>query len=120
MDPLVDSGGKGHLRQTYSEEAVLCRIIVSVWRQIAGKPAPWPQTGSHIRRRQDKIDRIIRTFWPRVTSFCFQKSLACQKLESKEEVIAVMETHFQYLKKAYFSDGLKKLENRFVKCIKLK
>ncbi|EFN89072.1 Histone-lysine N-methyltransferase SETMAR, partial [Harpegnathos saltator] len=49
-----------------------------------------------------------------------KKSLAGQKFESNEEVIAAMEAYFADLEKTYFSDGLKKLEHRWVKCIELK
>ncbi|EFN81558.1 hypothetical protein EAI_05840, partial [Harpegnathos saltator] len=37
-----------------------------------------------------------------------------------EEVIAATEAYFADLEKTYFSDGLKKLEHRWVKCIELK
>lgn len=46
-----------------------------------------------------------------------KKSLAGQKFESNKEVIAATEDYFAELPKTYFSDGLKKLENRWVKCI---
>ena len=49
-----------------------------------------------------------------------KKSLAGQKFESNQEVIAVTEAYFADLQKTYFSDGLKKLEHRWVKCIELK
>ena len=49
-----------------------------------------------------------------------KKSLAGQKFESNEEVIAAMEAYFADLQETYFSDGLKKLEHRWVKCIELK
>ena len=49
-----------------------------------------------------------------------KKSLAGQKFESNEEVIAATEAYFADLEKTYFSDGLKKLEHRWVKCIELK
>ena len=49
-----------------------------------------------------------------------KKSLAGQKFESNEEVIAATETYFADLQKMNFSDGLKKLEHRWVKCIELK
>ena len=48
-----------------------------------------------------------------------KKSLARQKFESNE-VIAATEAYFAGLKKTYFSDGLKKLERCWVKCIELK
>ena len=48
-----------------------------------------------------------------------KKSLAGQKFESNEEVAAT-EAYFADLQKTYFSDGLKKLEHRWVKCIELK
>ncbi|EFN87072.1 Histone-lysine N-methyltransferase SETMAR, partial [Harpegnathos saltator] len=40
-----------------------------------------------------------------------KKSLAGQKFESNEEVIAATEAYFADLEKTYFSDGLKKLEH---------
>jgi len=49
-----------------------------------------------------------------------KKSLAGQKLASNEEVVAAIEAYFADLEKTYFSDGLKKLEHRWVKCIELK
>jgi len=49
-----------------------------------------------------------------------KKSLAVQKFASNEEVIAPTEAYFEDLEKTYFSDGLKKLEHRWVKCIELK
>ena len=49
-----------------------------------------------------------------------KKSLARQKFESSVKVIAATEAYFADLEKTYFSDGLKKLELRWVKCIELK
>jgi len=49
-----------------------------------------------------------------------KKSLAEQKFASNEEVVAVTEAYFADLEKTYFSDGLKKLKHRWVKCIELK
>ena len=49
-----------------------------------------------------------------------RKSLTRQKFESSEEVITAMGAYFTDLEKTYFSDGLKKLEHRWVKCIELK
>jgi len=49
-----------------------------------------------------------------------KKSFAAQKFASNEEVVAATESYFAYLDKTYFSDGLKKLEHRWVKCIELK
>ena len=49
-----------------------------------------------------------------------KKSLAGQIFESNEEVIAVTEAYFADIQKTYFSDGLKKLEHRWVKCIEIK
>ena len=49
-----------------------------------------------------------------------KKSLAGERFESNEEVIALTEAHFTYLQKTCFSDELKKLEHRWVKCIELK
>ena len=43
-----------------------------------------------------------------------------QKFESNEEVIAATEAYFADLEKTNFLDWLKKLENRWVKCIELK
>jgi len=37
-----------------------------------------------------------------------------------EQLIAETEVYFEELGKSYYSDGLKKLENRWIKCIKLK
>jgi len=49
-----------------------------------------------------------------------KKSLAGKKFASNEEVVAATEAYFADLEKTYFSDGLKKLEHRWVKCIELK
>jgi len=49
-----------------------------------------------------------------------KKSLAGQKFASNENVVAATEAYFADLEKSYFSDGLKKLEHRWVKCFKLK
>ena len=40
-----------------------------------------------------------------------KKSLAGQKFESSEEVMAATETYFADLEKTYFSDGLKKSDS---------
>jgi len=61
---------------------------------------------------------------PDPCDFCLfsnlKKSLAGQKFASNEEVVAATEAYFADLEKTYFSDGLKKLEHRWVKCIELK
>ena len=49
-----------------------------------------------------------------------KKSLAGQKFESNEEVIAATEAYFADLQKTDFSDGLKKLKHRWAKFIELK
>ena len=49
-----------------------------------------------------------------------KKSVAGQKFESNEEVIAATEAYFANLQKTYFPDVLKKLEHRWVKCIELR
>jgi len=49
-----------------------------------------------------------------------KKSLAGQKFESNEEVVAATEAYFADLEKTCFSDGSKKYEHRWVKCIELK
>ncbi len=49
-----------------------------------------------------------------------KKSLAGQKFESNEEVIVPTEAYFSDFEKTYFSDGLKRLEHRWVKCMNLK
>lgn len=49
-----------------------------------------------------------------------KKSLTGQKFESNEDVITATEAYFTDLPKTFFSDGLKKLEDRWVKCIELK
>ena len=48
-----------------------------------------------------------------------KKWLAGKRFESKEDVITETEAYFQGLSKSYFLDGLKKLENRWAKCIEL-
>jgi len=49
-----------------------------------------------------------------------KKSLDGQKFASNKVVVAATEAYFADLEKTYFSDGLKKLEHRWVKCIELK
>jgi len=49
-----------------------------------------------------------------------KKSLAGQKFASNEEVVDSTESYFADLEKTYFTDGLKKLEHRWVKYIELK
>ncbi|XP_029167068.1 uncharacterized protein LOC114937661 [Nylanderia fulva] len=69
------------------------------------------------RRRHGQIDLAACNFFLFLN---LKKSLAGQKFESNEEVIAATEAYFADLEKTYFSDGLKKLEHRWVKCIELK
>ena len=54
-------------------------------------------------------------FFPNV-----KKALAGQKFQSNEEVIAVTKAYLADFQKTCFSDELKKLEHRWVKCIELK
>jgi len=49
-----------------------------------------------------------------------KKSLAGQKFALNKEVVAATVAYFADLEKTYISDGLKKLEHRWVKCIELK
>lgn len=46
--------------------------------------------------------------------------LAWKRFGSKEEVIAATDAYFAALDENYFSEGLKELEHRWVKCIELK
>ena len=48
-----------------------------------------------------------------------QKWLAGKRFESNEDVITKTEADFKKLSESYFFDGLKKLENRWAKCIEL-
>ena len=48
-----------------------------------------------------------------------KKSLAGQKFESNDKVIAATEAYFVDLQKICFSGGLKKLEHRWVKCFEI-
>lgn len=50
----------------------------------------------------------------------FKKWLGGQRFASNEEVIAATEAYFAEFDKSYFSEGLKKLEHRWAKCIDLK
>ena len=67
------------------------------------------------------IHRILQ-IWSLATFFSFQteKVIRRQKFESNEEVIAATEAYFADLQKTCFSNGLKKLEHHWVKCIELK
>ena len=49
-----------------------------------------------------------------------KKSPAGQKFESNEEIIAATKAYIADRQKTCFSDGLKDLEHRWVKCIELK
>ena len=49
-----------------------------------------------------------------------EKALVGQKLESNQEVIVATKAYFAVPQKKCFSDGLRKLEHRWVKCIELK
>lgn len=48
-----------------------------------------------------------------------KKSLAGKRYGSNEEVIAATETYFEEFSKTYYTEGLKKLEHRWEKCIEL-
>ncbi|KAG5313733.1 SETMR methyltransferase, partial [Acromyrmex insinuator] len=43
-----------------------------------------------------------------------------KRFTTREQLIAETDTYFEGLDKSYYSDGLKKLKNRWVKCIELK
>ena len=43
-----------------------------------------------------------------------------KRLTTREQLIAETEAYFEGLDKSYYSDDLKKLENRWIKCIELK
>jgi len=43
-----------------------------------------------------------------------------EKRFTREQLIAETEAYFERLDKSYYLDGLKKLENRWIKCIELK
>ncbi|EGI57594.1 Histone-lysine N-methyltransferase SETMAR, partial [Acromyrmex echinatior] len=43
-----------------------------------------------------------------------------KRFTTREQFIAEIEAYFEGLDKSYYSDGLKKLENRWIKCIELK
>jgi len=49
-----------------------------------------------------------------------KNSLAGQKFDSNEDVVTATEAYFTDLEKTYISDGLKKLEHRWVEFIELK
>uniref|UniRef100_A0A6M2DNE2 Putative histone-lysine n-methyltransferase setmar-like protein n=1 Tax=Xenopsylla cheopis TaxID=163159 RepID=A0A6M2DNE2_XENCH len=48
-----------------------------------------------------------------------KKALVGQKFESNELTIAAIDAYFADLDETYFTDGLKKLEERWIKCIEL-
>ncbi|EGI63030.1 Histone-lysine N-methyltransferase SETMAR [Acromyrmex echinatior] len=54
--------------------------------------------------------------------FLFQnlKWFRGKRFTTREQLIAETEAYFEELDKSYYSDGLKKLENRWIKYIKLK
>ncbi|KAG5320457.1 SETMR methyltransferase, partial [Pseudoatta argentina] len=43
-----------------------------------------------------------------------------KRFTTREQLITKIEAYFEELGKSYYSDGLKKLENRWIKCIELK
>ena len=75
---------------------------------------PWQRTSSHLRHRQGKLHYKLLPYPPYLTLCDFflfpnlKKSLARQKFESSEEVIAATEIYFADLEKTYFSSWLKK------------
>jgi histone-lysine N-methyltransferase SETMAR len=49
-----------------------------------------------------------------------KKWLGGKRFEDREELIGETEAYFEGLEKSYFLEGIKKLENRWAKCIELK
>jgi len=49
-----------------------------------------------------------------------KKCFGGKRFTTREQLIAETEAYFEGLDKAYYSDGLKKLENHWIKCIELK
>ena len=121
---------------------LLCRIIGPIRRRIAEKTAPFGEEKIWLFHHDNapvhtsavataKLLELGYELLPHppyspdlapCDFFLFpnlKKSLAGQKFQSNEEVIAATEAYAD-LQKTYFSDGLKKLEHRWVKCIKLK
>ena len=49
-----------------------------------------------------------------------KKLFGRKRFTIREQLIAETEAYFEGLDKSYYSDGLKKLENRWIKCIELK
>ena len=120
----------------------LCRIIASIRRRIAEKTALFSEekllfrhdnapahtsavaTAKLVELGYEPLPRP--PYSPDLAScdlFLFsnlKKSLSGEKFESNEEIIAAAEAYFADLQKTCFSDGLKKLEHRWVKCIEIK
>ena len=115
----------------WADSTPICRTTASFGEEKSALP-PRQRTGSHHRRRHGQIGRIaLRTAAPstvfgpvRLFLFLFfrnlKKSIAGQKFEPNEKVIASTEAYFADLEKTYFSDGLTNLEHRWVKCNELK
>ena len=121
---------------------LLCRIIGPVWRRIAEKRphsskkkvlfhhdnAPAHTSAVATAKLFELGYELLphQPYSPDLAPCDFfllqnlKKSLAGQKFESNDEVIAATEAYFADLQKTYFSDGLKKLEHHWVKCIELK
>jgi len=58
--------------------------------------------------------------WPFVTFFLFPNLkiwLGGKKFSFNEEVIAAVNAYFEGLETSYFSEGIKKLEHRWTKCV---
>ncbi|KAG5342014.1 SETMR methyltransferase, partial [Acromyrmex heyeri] len=65
-------------------------------------------------------------YWPDLASYDFflfpnlKKWFGGKRFITREQLIAEIDAYFERLDKSYYSDGLKKLENRWIKCIELK
>ncbi|KAG5333929.1 SETMR methyltransferase, partial [Acromyrmex charruanus] len=88
-------------------------------------------TGSHVPAPMAKFNEfryklLLYPAFARFNSlrlFLFpnlKKWFGGKRFTTREQLIAETETYFEELDKSYYSDGLKKLENRWIKCIELK
>jgi len=56
----------------------------------------------------------------RLFPVCKSEEMVRRKEIHHQKLIAETEAYFEGLDKSYYSDGLKKLENHWIKCIELK
>jgi len=97
---------------------------------LAKKKVLFHQMGSHVPGIDGQIQQIplriassssiFARFSPLRLFPNLKKWFGGKRFITREQFIAETEAYFEGLNKSYCSDGLKKLENRWIKCIELK